>query len=381
MSDIKNYKGIAKPEMYEELMTFLNKVFGIEDSFPGFENLLPKLYKKEQNPCESNYVIYENGKMVAAVGVYKGILKVGTEELTYAGIGNVAVEERCRNRGLMRECMEMALGDMAVQGVDFIVLGGQRQRYGYYGFETVGIEYRASINRTNVRHVYHGSKNDAIEIRELDSNNQEILDTMYQLHISREFHSERQREHFADIMYSWCEKVRVILKNGRCVGYFTGNMQELTLENMSDFPEVISTWLQENEETELIVPAWDYKLLDVVSEWYEYLDKGATEMFCILNYCKVLKVLLTWKAQQESLSDGQMTLKIHGDRINTKLMVKMEDNIVSVEEYEDEAELILSPQEAMQLFFGLYSDKRRILRPEIRTWFPLPIYIEHADEV
>lgn len=372
---------MEKQQEHEELISFLNSVFGEQEDFPGFVKLLPKLYKIEKEPCKYNYLARKAGKIVAAVGVYDGILNVGESKLNYRGIGNVAVKKEERGNGLMSSLLKEALKDMYRDGIHFAVLGGQRQRYGYFGFDSVGVEYRATINRTNLQHVYRYEAHKSLEIKDFDANHLDILEDVCALHKSRKIHTEREKKDFADIFNSWEEKAKVILKDGECVGYYIGNIQELTLKDMRDFPDVMRTCLQDVDEVELVIPSWDYELLDAVSLLYEDLDVGVCDMFHILDYCQVIKVLLEWKALQEELAEGQITLLIHGYEKDVKLKISVKDKVVLVEECEEKEEIELTHQEAMQMFFGLYSKKRKKMKPEIRSWFPLPIHIEHADEV
>ena len=50
---------------------------------------------------------------------------------------------------LMVHCVQTA----PAEGFHLSWLGGQRQRYGYSGYEKCGVYYRLTLSPTNVRHV------------------------------------------------------------------------------------------------------------------------------------------------------------------------------------------------------------------------------------
>ena len=71
------YRGLAAGHCgHEELIDFLNYVFGMNGADSGFYRLLPKLYKPENRPEDYNYVVLEGGKLRAAVGAYPIELEV-----------------------------------------------------------------------------------------------------------------------------------------------------------------------------------------------------------------------------------------------------------------------------------------------------------------
>lgn len=53
--------------------------------------LLPKLYKKQNNPCKNNFVVKEGDEIKGAVGLFYSDLIVCGEKLRCGGIGNVGV--------------------------------------------------------------------------------------------------------------------------------------------------------------------------------------------------------------------------------------------------------------------------------------------------
>ena len=381
MTDPILYKGRGYPEMYDDLMDFMNYVFGFNGNGEDFKKLLPKLYNKDCDPCHANYVVTENGRLTAAIGAFDSVLNVGGEELICRGIGNVAVHPYSRSKGYMIDCMNMALSDMIRDGVDYSILGGQRQRYGYFGYDAIGPEYHITITHTNLRHVFRDVPFTELEIRDVSADDSELLDKMYALHNTRPEHTVRPREKFFDIARSWCSPVRAILRDGEFIGYFVSSLKELTLVNMDDFNDVVRNYVRKYGKVDMSIPAWDTATIEAAMKICEHSGLGTCDMFNIFNYKKVVGALLKFKTTVEEIADGTLTLFIHGYAGDCRLKLTVENNTASVEDWDGECDFELEHKEAMQLLCGLHSPYTRQLNPAVRSWFPLPLYVESADHV
>ena len=108
------YKGIGTDHCdHEDLIDFLNYVFGMNGFDSGFYRLLPKLYRPAFRPEDHNIIVTEDGKLRAAVGSYPIALSGAGHELSAAGIGNVAAHPFHRGKGYMKEdCVEKCFRDI-----------------------------------------------------------------------------------------------------------------------------------------------------------------------------------------------------------------------------------------------------------------------------
>ena len=383
MSDPIIYKGRGSADMYDDLMDFMNYVFGFNGNDSDFKKLLPKLYNPEYDPCYNNYVITENGKLKAAVGAFDSVLKVGDEELTCRGIGNVAVHPYSRSKGYMIDTMNMALEDMKKDGIDFSILGGIRQRYNYYGFESMGPAYQVSISRRDVNYRFDraGIPFVELELKEVSHSDTELLDKMYALHQTRPEHTVRTRENFLDVCRSWRSAAYAILKNGEFRGYYVSSLKELTLVDENDFNDVIRNYIRRHDKVNMNFAAWEtehiYKAAAIGSApSIDYCD-----MFNIFNYKKVISALLKFKASYTSLADGEITVRINGSAGVESLLIYVENGVPHVEEHSGDCDISLEHLEAMTFFFGLFSPHTEKLPAATRSWFPLPMYVDSADHV
>ena len=95
--------GRATDFSYDAVMELLNLSFNFTEPESLFQGLLPKCYREEYRPQDSNYVVVdENGVMAAAVGAYDHEISVSSHVLRCRGIGNVAVHPEHRNKGYMK---------------------------------------------------------------------------------------------------------------------------------------------------------------------------------------------------------------------------------------------------------------------------------------
>ena len=68
----------AKTEDSEELIDFINMVFSHNERPHDFKRLLPKLYGEGRDTSDCHYIVKENGKIKAAVGVFPTNIHVET---------------------------------------------------------------------------------------------------------------------------------------------------------------------------------------------------------------------------------------------------------------------------------------------------------------
>ena len=381
MSEPILYKGRGNPAMYDDLMDFLNYVFGFNGNDQDFKKLLPKLYKPEYDPCYSNYVVTENGKLKAAIGAFDSDLSVDGVILRSRGIGNVAVHPYSRSKGYMKDCMKLALDDMIADGVDFSILGGQRQRYQYFGFDHAGTEYEMSVNRRNLRHAFRDVPYTELELRDLTEKDTELLDKARALQETRPMRTVRPREAFLDICRSWSSQLTAVLKGGEFRGYFVSELRELTLLDKSDLYDVVRSYVAQRGDAHLRIPSWETDKITAVGKISGGLSIGSCEMFNILRYRHVADALLKFKAAREELPDGEVSLLIHGYAGDEQFRVRVKNNEAALEDDRGTPDFELSHMEAIAFLFGNYSGRRLAASPAARLWFPLPLHVENADHV
>ena len=379
MSEPKIYKGRGSAEMRDDYIDFINYVFGFNGNCDDFPKLLPKLYKPEYHPCENNYVVTENGKLKAAIGVFVREFDVMGTKLSSHGIGNVAVHPYSRSKGYMIDCMNMALSDMIAAGADMSDLDGQRQRYGYFSYEVASPEYNFDINGTNIRHCFANQP-----LRELDfvevAESGELLDGIIELHDKKLCHAIRPREQFLDIVHSWNSHLYAILDGDKLVGYFIGGLGELTLTDNSYFYDVVRNYIKRHGSVDLSLPAWETELISQAQKICGGMHISNNQNYTIFNFEKVVTAFLKLKAATSGLADGRLSFKVNGCAKTECFTISVVDGKPEVISGETENMIELEHHEAISFFFGVISPKRLSV-PLSQAWFPLPLYIYSADHV
>lgn len=366
----------AMPEEYADLIDFGNMVFKKD-----FAELLPKLYKNHPEMAQYHYLALEDGKIKAMVGSFPLTFCVDRQEIKAYGIGTVSVHPYSRGKGYMKELMKRAVADAKAEGADLMCLGGQRQRYEYFGFAKACQQQSFLLTPTNRRH-WKQISTQGIELLPLLENS-EYTAECWKLHQAQPIHAVRKIEEFAEICCSWSCEPWVIRKNGKFLGYVIlrkdySAASELLLKDWQDTLPVLFALVEKCEKELYIIPGyWQKPLVRTLSAVAENGCVEDGEMFQILNFAKILQLFLQRKAQQTGLMDGAMVLEIPGDG---KYGVQVENGQVSVTETSEVAGYSL---DAVQMQNRLFSIENLWQFDSIleNNWFPIPLELPSQDMV
>lgn len=386
------YIGRGYGRDHQDFVDFINYVFGFNGDGSDFIKLLPKLYKPENNPCENNHVVMENGKFKAAVGVFPSVTKVCGYDIICHGIGNVAVHPYSRSKGYMRKLMQISMDEMISDGADISALGGRRQRYGYYSFEHSGRMYHFDIDGGNIQHCFGDSEiSKKMTARKISRNDEKKLADIKKLSDSKILHPLRgEGAHLYDIMTSWRAGVWVFYENEseKLAGYaiVNGNsITELILADENDFYDIIRTYMRDagKWDISITIPPFQPEFIKLAQKIAEDYSTDDSEMYTVLNYKKVCEAFLKLRNTYNPLADGELTLFIHGYAKDEKLRFKVSGGEVSVSDASDvsEFDVELTHSEAMAMLFGNISIERENLSPIPKSWLPLPLFHYNADHV
>jgi len=380
MDNLKIYKGRGSADMRDDFLDFINLVFGFNGNDKDFLKLLPKLYKEEYNPCENNYVVTENGKLKAAIGVFPRTMQVLDETLSVHGVGNVAVHPYSRSKGYMKDLLYQAVQDMIDSGADLADLGGLRQRYQYFSYENAGVLYRFDFSHTSMRHCFGSQPVKNMTFAAVTDEKDSVLEKIRALHDTRAMRMQRPAEQFFDIVRSWQETLYAILEGERFVGYFIGGLGELTLCDMADFYDVLRNYVAQRGSVTLSLALHETEMIEASYKICSYVSMGMDQNYSIFNYRKVVGTFLKLKASRIPLADGVLTVQINGIAGTENLKISVTDGKPMVENTEEAPQVVLEHKEAVSFFFGMVSPARTVC-PVAAAWFPLPLRIDSADHV
>ena len=358
-----------------EIIDLINYVFSVAYRPHDFAKLHPKAYADEVDGMGAeHYIAKEDGVIRAVIADRLLDMAVGDMRLKVGFVGSVAVHPRSRGKGYMKELMRNMTEDAKKMGVQLLALGGQRQRYQYFGFENAGIVYRFNLSPSNVRHALSDVDATPFTFRKLEDGNRGDVAFVCSLNAKKLCRVERSEEDLPRIMKTWDDSCSVILKNGEPAGYCYGNFRELALLDDADYPSVVKAlFLCKNETVSIWLPAHEREKIAFLSSVCESYQITCDEKISVLDWQAVVSAFLTLKSRITTLTDGEKTFLVDGECFR----VSVKRNRVSVgPAVPDESTVRLGHNEAERRFFDLDG----FLTPgDTGNWFPLPFFIDTPD--
>ena len=379
------FKGLGTKADEKILIETLDEVFFSEEEI-RFLTLLPKLYKDKYNSAENNLILKEDGVIKAAVGCYPINVTAAGRKLKIMGIGNVAVTEDCRRKGYMIELMNMALEKMIAEGYDYSLLGGQRQRYEYFGYVPAGSGINFTINKGNISRIRNGNTETDFTYKILEETNTDAIAKVKALYEKMPFYAERKEEEMIDILCSWGCKPYVVYCGGEFKGYFVmkkSYLAEVKAVNTEDLLDIFLCIMKasENESVSFTAPVYDTETCDFMAKRCCGMSVCHVEQLNIFNYAKFIEAFLTIKAERINLCSGTLNVLVHGYAKDEKIAITVDGKSVTVTQTDAEPDVELDKLEAVAFFAGQYAVKRLSLPAFAQNWFPVDFFMYGQDNV
>ena len=366
----------------DELKDFINLAFLLN---PPIEKLAPKTYAKDSDCEKYHYLIKENGRIRGALCALPVSFSVCGQELHSLSIGAVSVHRDDRNKGYMQMMVNAALEDARKEGwADFSMLGGNRQRYGYFGYESGGLQITTSLLGRNVRHALSDVCTDHISINAISPNDTEMLARAAELYCTEPIHALRDPSRFYEILVTWAAKPYAVFDNGKMIGYvvLNGNVvSECVLEDYSRMEEVACAVVKKLSPDGIVfqdsvtVP----QRLRFYENYCESYSIDHNKRYLIFRYEPMICSYLTLKASLTALPEGELVLGITGYH---NMRVKYCGGKVTCEETDASADIVIPADKAVSF---LFSPMRSVYGYNIASnilanaWFPLPLFCPRQD--
>ena len=378
----------AKKEDMEDIIDFINYVFSQGHRPHDFKALLPKLYVGEADSARYHFLVKEKDKIKAVVGAFPTLYEIGGKTLKACGIGMVSVHPYARSKGYMKGLMQAVLEDAREQGYAFAFLGGQRQRYEYFGFEPAETRLNFTLTATNLRHTV---KSEALlELTLVPIEGEALRDQAFALYQTQAFRAVRQKEDFLTVLGTWNGKPFAFLHEGTFAGYASlrdsSIVQELMLERVGLYPAAMTSLMRLTDGSKLYLSAspYEHDKVNYLTETAEAVTCSAGESLHVFNWQEMLEAFLRLKAQTEPLAPGTLILSVSGNTF----CITVENDTLSVSESTAKADLSLPELKAVSLIFsftgnylkeyhasGLSEEKARL----VRSWFPITLFFSPCD--
>lgn len=148
----------ARPEEFGEAMRFTDLVFR-----PGqtgrriVQSQYPHAYRDEPAFARRLLLLRHRGDLVGCLAVHPLTLRLGEARLRAGGIGIVGAHPERRGEGIMTRLLHAAVERMERRGQAISILGGDRQRYGHFGWENAGVRTIFHLTARSMGEVPHTS--------------------------------------------------------------------------------------------------------------------------------------------------------------------------------------------------------------------------------
>ena len=363
-----------------KVIDFIDLVFSQAARPHDFAKLIPKVYGDGHDYSHIHAIALEDGEIRGCVAVLPYDMTMAGQTLRVGYLGSVSVHRLSRGAGHMKKLMQMQIDKARADGCDMILLSGQRQRYGYFGFYLVGAIYGYSITHANVRHALADTNASSFTFEKITQG--EARDYAFSLYQQQPMCCARPKERFAEYMLNFESEGWLIKNNGQNAGYLVSSsdqkgIREIVLEDGALVPAVLKAWMTcfGVRNLSLTVAPYDAALNRTLSAFAEgYSISAAEDMLC-LNHANVIRAWMTLQNTVQPLSDGCVKLGI-ADEV---LEICVSDGAVSVEKTSSPADLSLTAEEAAYLLFS----HNRFCAPKANAipadWFPLPLYVSRPD--
>lgn len=372
---------------YEDYVDFLNKVFRADNPDDYFRNILPRLYNHPDVVKENSYIVADPAGFQAAVGSFPFTSAVCGRTLRGRIIGNVAVHPDHRSKGYMKTLMGMAMDDACMEGLDYMVLGGLRQRYQYFSFDAAGTDYTFTVTKTNLRHQYGGGRQPSVVLKPLLPGDDAALAEIAGLYQSCPFHTIRPDAYLYETLTAWMSKPYAAYRGDRFAGYavFYRDLSAVT-ELRAASPELLqeiviaAVELSGKDEIAVKLPPFETDTVALLNGICESCSISSDNKFTVLNFRNVIEAFLQLKSSYTPLCDGGIVLGIDGRASFENLQITVSRGEISVASSVAEPDIRLTHLEAMNLLFApAVSPRRSKLPPAVEQWLPLPLYICNLD--
>ena len=371
---------VARPGEENKLLDLANMVFSMAHEPHDFRRLCPKVYARDD--FASLHVVAAQGdQQRAMVGTYVFDLKVGQRLLRVGYIGTVSAHPDDKGLGHMRKLVPMAIDRAREQGIHLLALGGQRQRYNYFGFETGSVSASFDVNDVNLRHLLRDVPQErTLRFVPFDDAPDAVAQEALQHAQKQPMAGIRDMALMQQSMKMWKGAGHILLKTDAYAGYvyaLHAHWHEWALLNPGDLLPALLAWQDatSTQRTGLTVPLYADEEIGILTRAAEGFSLQNKHMLNVLDWGTVLDTLMAFLAGQGGAEEGDLVVEVEGAG---RFRLSVRDGIGTAAVTDQSAQTTLSPNEAVLQLFSLAAmmDNNKTAGPR---WFPLPLFISTAD--
>ena len=389
MSDGDNITQLTGAD-FDEFIRFQNRSFDYPPQ-RGLDWMVPTMYCATDWHMRCNYALRRNGTLVGIVGLYPITWRIGRATLRIAGVGGVSTEPQSRGTGVMGIMLEHAKSIIREQGYPLSFLGGQRQRYRYFGWERCGTTRTARISKTCLRHQFREAPPVSLAVEAVDADfaDAEALKAIYDAQPHR---CDRDVDRFGAFLVQWGNHPFVARdEDGRLVGYAIFSRDEKTIfELVATDTERTFHLLRAlvergaQEDIALRVDGLAASVRQTIASFAEGLSAADSGNWQVFDWPAVLEVLMAARHAEQPMAPASVVIGIDDQQPTSVRMTVGADGPRCQATTETPAITATGPK-MMQILFGPWPPSQVMTLPHnaavLDAWCPLPLAIAKQDEV
>ena len=370
----------AKVSEQDECLRLINTVFQQAGTDIQFEKALPKVYAPGREWADFHFAAVDSEKGVRGiVACLRNSMHIGGDILRFGYVGSVSVHPDARGEGHMIRLMEEVRRSAAEDGLDFLILGGRRQRYAYYGYETAGVRYDFTVLDSCVKHGLKDCDASGVRFVRLEPGSGPEA-AAEDLHRRQRMWIDRTPS-FAECCASYMSVPYAAVRGDAFLGCVVKqeksmDIAELLAVSGEAADMTVKAWQEQNrlKAFRITVAGWDTDMIARLWRYAETWSASPDARVLILNPRNTVRALLKLKAEVTPLRDGEITLAV---RDEDPFTVRVERNRVTVGGEGGGPVFHLTPSEAAVLLLGRPGEPPREHDPY--GWFPLPLCVPMPD--
>ena len=388
MSDFTIERLTAKD--YDEWLYVLNTTFTKQNQRDmNFELELPKMCIKDDYHLGMHFAVKENGKICSLLGIYPIKTQIGGQTLMFSTVGNVATLPEHEGKGYMKALMVYAMEELGRIGADASRLGGARQRYNRFGYESCGKNYNFQITSMNTKYCFDGKTK--ITFKQIGANDKNELSYINNLRKTKPMYVIRSEDDdFSGdflALSAWKSTPKIALsESGEPVGYISVGENGTSLNDImaKDFETLKSMIfnLQSELNTTLCfnLPSYETEAVRYFTGMAQEMSVSPSCHFKIINFDKVADALLKVKSElTPDMAQGEKVIEIK-DWGN--LLIYNKNGEAFCSKTDKKADFALDKLSATRLLFGTF-DANTVVNCDsfLSSVLPLPLSWNTLDRV
>jgi len=307
-------------------------------------------------------------------------------KVAMGGIGAVATLQEYRGKGFMTKLMNFAIKRMIANRYSLSILWGDRQRYGHFGYETVG---KLAIFKLSLRSIKTEVNVNEISFRRFYGES-ELLNKIITAHEKEPIKTSRDRKTY-ELLFNIPQLMTYISSTNAYISYMKEGPPKRIIEYGGNGKEVISliysllkTFNREFGifSVEVLAPYYPYDTFFNLRKACYSWSIVPEAMVKILNMTKLFEEYSPYleKICEDLKLEASFEIKETSDRVR----VSLDHGQVSVEKGgKADLDLSLNEREMVRLLFNgpneipLPSKKRALLE----CFLPLPLHVWLLDHI